>query len=66
MVSKLSGVTSVRIDDIMNSEMYCSILKTKMLPSLLSRYALFQHNNDSKPHVKQKLLLKKNIVRVIL
>ncbi len=33
------------IDGIMNSQMYCSILKEKMLPSLraLGRRALFQH-----------------------
>ncbi len=35
-------------DGIMNSQMYCSILKEKMLPSLraLGRRALFQHDND--------------------
>ncbi len=34
------------IDGIMNSQMYCSILKEKMLPSLraLDRRALFQHD----------------------
>ncbi len=38
------------IDGIMNSQMYCSILKEKMLPSLraLGRPALFQHDNDPK------------------
>ncbi len=38
------------IDGIMNSQMYCSILKEKMLPSLraLGCRALFQHDNDSK------------------
>ncbi len=38
------------IDGIMNSQMYCSILKEKMLPSLrdLGRCALFQHDNDPK------------------
>ncbi len=38
------------IDGIMNSQMYCSILKEKMLPSLrtLGRHALFQHDNDPK------------------
>ncbi len=38
------------IDGIMNSQMYCSILKEKMLPSLraLGRRALFQHDNDPK------------------
>ncbi len=37
------------IDGIMNSQMYCSILKEKMLPSLraLGRRALFQHDNDA-------------------
>ncbi len=41
------------IDGIMNSQMYCSILKEKMLPSLraLGRRALFQHDNDPKPVV---------------
>ncbi len=38
------------IDGIMNSQMYCSILKEKMLPSLraLGRRALFQHDNNPK------------------
>ncbi len=38
------------IDGIMNSQMYYSILKEKMLPSLraLGRRALFQHDNDPK------------------
>ncbi len=38
------------IDGIMNSQMYCSILKEKMLPSLraLGHRALFQHDNDPK------------------
>ncbi len=38
------------IDGIMNSQMYCSILKEKMLPSLraLGRRPLFQHDNDTK------------------
>ncbi len=38
------------IDGIMNSQIYCSILKEKMLPSLraLGRRALFQHDNDPK------------------
>ncbi len=35
------------IDGIMNSQMYCSILKEKMLTSL-RRCALFQHDNDPK------------------
>ncbi len=38
------------IDGITNSQMYCSILKENMLPSLraLGRRALFQHDNDPK------------------
>ncbi|CAI9544108.1 unnamed protein product, partial [Staurois parvus] len=38
------------IAGIMNSQMYYSILKEKMLPSLhaLGRHALFQHDNDPK------------------
>ncbi len=38
------------IDGIMNSQICCSILKEKMLPSLraLGRRALFQHDNDPK------------------
>lgn len=38
------------IDGIMNSQMYCSILKEKMLPSLcaVGCRALFQHDNDPK------------------
>ena len=48
------------INDIMDSEMLCSILKTKMLPSLLAlgRCALFQHNNDPKPHLKPVVALR--------
>ncbi len=51
------------IDGIMNSQMYCSILKEKMLPSLraLGRRALFQHDNDSKRVSKATVgFLKKN------
>ena len=54
------------IDGIMNSEMYCSILKTKMLPSLLAlgRRALFQHDNDPKHTSKATAgFLKRNMVR---
>ena len=38
------------IDGIMNSQMYCSILKEKMLPSNLALGcgALFHHDNDPK------------------
>ena len=45
------------IDGIMNSQMYCSKLKEKMLPSLcaLGRLALFQHDNDPK-HTSKPLL----------
>ncbi len=45
------------IDGIMNSQMYCSILKEKMLPSLraLGRRALFQQDNDPKPHLRPLL-----------
>ncbi len=54
------------IDGIMNSQMYCSILKEKMLPSLraLGRCALFQHDprHTSKATV---VFLKKNRVKVI-
>ncbi len=56
------------IDGIMNSQMYCSILKEKMLPSLraLGRRALFQHDNDPKPTSKATVgFLKKNRVNVI-
>ncbi len=56
------------IDGIMNSQMYCSILKEKMLPSLraLSRRALFQHDNDPKHTSKATVgFLKKNRVKVI-
>ncbi len=56
------------IDGIMNSQMYCSILKEKMLPSLcaLGRRALFQHDNDPK-HTSNATVgfLKKNRVKVI-
>ncbi len=53
------------IDGIMNSQMYCSILKEKMLPSLraLGRHALFQHDNDPKHTSKGTVgFLKKNRV----
>ncbi|XP_059397944.1 transposable element Tcb1 transposase [Carassius carassius] len=56
------------IDGIMNSTMYCSILKEKMLPSLraLGRRALFQHDNDPKHTSKATVaFLKKNRVKVI-
>ncbi len=52
----------------MNSQMYCSILKEKMLPSLraLGRRALFQHDNDPKHTSKATVgFLKKNGVKVI-
>ena len=56
------------IDGIMNSQMYCSILKTKMLQSLLSvgRRAIFQQDNDPK-HISKATadFLKRNRVRVI-
>ncbi len=56
------------IDGIMNSQMYCSILKEKMLPSLraLGHRALFQHDNDPKYTSKATVgFLKKNRVKVI-
>ncbi len=56
------------IDGIMNSQMYSSILKEKMLPSLraLGRRALFQHDNDPKHTSKATVgFLKKNRVKVI-
>ncbi len=56
------------IDGIMNSQMYCSILKEKMLPSLraLGRRALFQHDNGPKHTSKVTVgFLKKNRVKVI-
>ncbi len=56
------------IDGIMNSQMYCSILKEKMLPSLraLGRHALLQHDNDPKHTSKATVgFLKKNRVKVI-
>ncbi len=56
------------IDGIMNSQMYCSILKEKMLPSLraLGRCALFQHDNDPKHTSKATVVfLKKTRVKVI-
>ncbi len=36
------------IEGISNSQMYCTILEEKLLPSLsaLGRRALFQHDND--------------------
>ncbi len=63
-----AGVELHFIDGIMNSQMYCSILKEKMLPSLhaLGRRALFQHDNDPKHTSKATVgFLKKNRVKVI-
>ncbi len=56
------------IDGIMNSQMYCSILKEKMLPSLraLGPRALFQNDNDPKHTSKATVgFLKKNRVKEI-
>ncbi len=56
------------IDGIMNSQMYCSILKEKILPSLraLGRRELFQHDNDPKHTSKATVgFLKKSRVKVI-
>ncbi len=56
------------INGIMNSQIYCSILKEKMLPSLraFGRRALFQHDNDPKHTSKTTVrYLKKNRVKVI-
>ncbi len=55
------------IDGIMNSKMYCSILKEKILPSLraLGRRALFQHDNDPKHTSKATVGFLKNRVKVI-
>ncbi len=63
-----AGVGLHFIDGIVNSQMYCSILKEKMLPSLcaLGRRALFQHDNDPKHTSKATVgFLKKNRVKVI-
>ena len=51
----------------MNSQMYCSILNEKMLPSLcaLGRCALFQHDNDPKQTSKATVGFLKNRVKVI-
>ncbi len=56
------------IDGIMNSQIYCSILKEKMLPFLraLGRRTLFQHDNDPKCTSNATVgFLKKNRVKVI-
>ncbi len=53
---------------VLGSQMYCSILKEKMLPSLraLGRCALFQHDNDPKHTSKATVgFLRKNRVKVI-
>ncbi len=68
MFLKLMASKLYFIDGIMNSQMYCSILKEKMLPSLraLGRRALFQHDNDPKHTSKATVgFLKKNRVKVI-
>ncbi|CAI9606516.1 unnamed protein product, partial [Staurois parvus] len=55
------------IDDIMNLQMFCSILKEKMLPSLraLGRHALFQHDNDPKHTPMATVAFLNNRVKVI-
>ncbi len=52
----LSG-SSISLMASLNSQMYCSILKEKMLPSLraLGRRALFQHDNDPKHNLRPLL-----------
>ncbi len=69
MIPSAAGIGELHfIDGIMNSQMYCSILKEKMLPSLraLGRRALFQHDNDPKHTSKATVgFLKKNSVKVI-
>ena len=64
-----AGVGELRfIDGIMNSQMYCSLLKEKMLPSLRAhgRHVLFQHDNDPKHTSKASVgFLKKNRVKVL-
>ncbi len=64
-----AGVGELHFSDgIMNSQMYCSILKEKMLPSLraLGRRARFQYDNDPKHTSKATVgFLKKNRVKVI-
>ena len=56
------------IDGLMNSQMYCSILKEKMLPSLraLGYHALFQRDNNRK-HKSNAMVaaVPKNRLRVI-
>lgn len=55
------------IDGIMNAQMYCEILKEKILPSLhaLGHWALFHHRNDQKQSSKViGLFLRKTRVKV--
>ncbi len=62
----MSAAGVISLMAIMNSQMYCSILKEKMLPSLraLGRRALFQHDNDPKHTSKATVgFLKKNRVK---
>ncbi len=57
------------IEETMNANMYCDILKQSMIPSLrrLGRRAVFQHDNDPKHTSKMTtVLLKKLRVKVIL
>ena len=56
------------IDGIMDSTMYCNILKEKMVPSLqkLGKRGVFQHDNDPKHRSKQTTaFLKKRKVKVL-
>lgn len=55
------------IDSIMNSQMYCSILKEIMLPLLcaLGGHVLFQHDNEPKHTSKATVAFLKNRLKVI-
>ena len=56
------------IDGIMDSTMYCNILKEKMVPSLrkLGKRAVFQHDNDPKHRFKRTIaFLEKRKLKVL-
>ena len=56
------------IENIMNADMYCEILNTKMMPSLkrLGRGKIFQHDNDPKHSARvTSAFLKKKKVKVL-
>ena len=62
------GVGEIRsIDGIMNADVYCNVLKDKMIPSLkhLGRGTIFQQDNDPKHCAKVTSAFLKRKVKVL-